>query len=48
MSQIILEKVLSDILLIYLSYDDKTIDCLLEFPNLVFKERIKKLTILKF
>ncbi|MBD0377454.1 MAG: hypothetical protein M3342_25225 [Bacteroidota bacterium] len=39
----ILEKVLTDILKIYMSYDDSIIDELLLEPNLVSKERVKKI-----
>ena len=43
MSGNILEKIIEDTLRIFLGYDDRTIDILLEHPNFASKERIAKI-----
>jgi Domain of unknown function (DUF4160) len=43
MAQEILERALTHLMEIYLNYDDEFIEILLEDPNRVIKERIKKI-----
>lgn len=43
MTKDILQKILEDLLEIYLGYDDETINKLLETPDLIIKQRVQKI-----